>query len=151
MNKLGKYKLDKAFTKGVELRLDDAPDVVFMVRLPSQYNRSYTQALYGAMEWNVGEDGNIKTGGSLMQTRYAQEDAFIEHCLLSMDGEPIEDDFASEYPEAVQELMSKATELANDMQERVESSVKKSQTSSGGSESGQAESGSTTTLKAAEG
>lgn len=151
MDKLGKYKLDKAFSDGVDIRLDDAPDVVFTVRLPSQYNRAYTQALYSSMEWDLGEDGAIKTGGSLMATRYAQEDAFLEHCLMSMDGEPITEGFAKDYPEAVAELMSKAIDLSNDIQERVETSVKKSPASSNGNDSGQEKSGSTSTLKAAEG
>ena len=44
MNKLASYKLDKAFTDGVDIYLDAAPDCAFRVRLPSQYNRVYTQA-----------------------------------------------------------------------------------------------------------
>ena len=136
MDKLGKYKLDKSFTDGVLIRLDDAPDVEFMVRLPSQYNRAYTQALYGAMDWSVGDDGKVNTGGNLMDTRYSQLDAFLAHCLLTMDGEPIPDNFATEYPEALDELMTKANELANAISERVDDSVKKSLGSASGDHDG---------------
>jgi len=133
---LEKYKLDKAFTDGVDIYLDAAPDVVFRVRLPSQYNRAYSQALYGAMDWSVGDDGQVKPGGSLLTTRYAQEDAFIEHCLLSQDGEPVPESFRTDYPLALAELMEKAAELANDIQERVADTVKKSSASSTGSADG---------------
>jgi hypothetical protein len=136
MKGLSKYKLNKAFTEGVDIRLDDAPDVVFRVRLPSQYNRGYTQALYSGLEWSL-EDGEVKTGGSMIATRYVQTDAFMEHCLVSIDGEPVPDSFAEEYPEAVSELMNKTSELVEELESKVESTVGKSQTSSPGSESGQ--------------
>lgn len=125
MDKLAHYKLDKAFTRGVVIRLDHAPDVEFLVKLPSQYNREYCQALYGAMQWESGADGEVKTGGALMATRYAQEDAFIAHCLLSQDGEPIPESFAEEYPEAVAELMTKANDLSAEIGKRVEDAAKK--------------------------
>jgi len=135
MNKLKAYKLNKAFTDGVDIRLDGA-DVVCKVRLPSQYNRGYTQALYSGIGFEF-SDGLVKPSGSIMDTRYAQEDAFVEHCLLSIDGEPVPDDFAKEYPSALAELMEKSTELANEIEEKVNSTVKKSQPISTGSETGQ--------------
>ena len=145
------YKLDKAFTEGVDIRLDEAPEVVFKVRLPSQYNRGYTQALYGSLEWSTDSTGNFKTGGDLMKTRWAQEDAFMSNCLLSMDGEPIPDNFADEYPAAVQELMEKATDLVSDIEERVSSSAKKSSTTSTGKDAGRAKSDSISLSKSVAG
>lgn len=149
MDKLANYKLDGAFSEGVSIYLDDAPDVEFKVRLPSPYNRGYTQALYGAMEWKVEEDGTVNTGGNLMSTRYAQEDAFLAHCLLSIDGEPVPSDFADTYPEAITELLGKATELANEINEKVDKTAKKSSASSSGSDSGVEKSGSTSGSKVA--
>ena len=151
MDKLGSYKLNKAFTKGVDIRLDDAPDVCFLIRLPSQYNRAYSQALYGAMDWSIGDDGQVTTGGNLLATRYAQEDSFIQHCLISMDGEPIPDDFPIEYPQALAELMSKATDLTNDLESNVKESVKKSPASSTGKGSGQGAKNSMPSLSSAAG
>ena len=136
MNSLKKYKLDKAFTEGVTMYLDDAPDVAFLVKLPSAYNRAYSQALYGSLDWSM-EEGQVKTGGGLMATHYLQQDAFIEHCLISADGEPIPADFAAEYPTALAELMEKANELAAEITEKVETSAKKLSVSSSGSENGQ--------------
>jgi hypothetical protein len=142
------YKLDKAFTEGVDIRLDGAPDVVFKVKLPSQYNRGYTQAMYASIDWSMGSDG-IKTGGSLMSTKFAQEDAFVSNCIISMDGEKLPANFQAEYPAALDELMTKANDLARAIDEKVEDSVKKSQGLSGGKANGQAAKTSTTALSAA--
>jgi hypothetical protein len=132
---LESYRLDKAFTEGVEIRLDDAPDVVFMVKLPSQYNRGYSQALYSAIDWSMGADG-IKTSGALMTTKYAQEDAFVANCLISMDGEPIPKNFSEEYPAAVEELQRKAQELASALDEKIHDNVEKSAALSNGKANG---------------
>ena len=151
MDKLARYKLDKAFTDGVVIRLDDAPDVEFLVRLPSQYNRGYTQSLYGGMKFDIDGEGNVKPGGGLMEARFAQEDAFLSSCLLSIDGEAVPDSFGTDYPIALQELMTKATDLANAIEERVGDSVKKSSASSTGKSAGQGEKVSTAGLKKAAG
>lgn len=148
MKGLEKYKLDKAFTKGTIIYLDSAPHVEFLVKLPSPYNRGYTQGLYGAMDFSIDGEGEVKAGGGLISAKYAQEDAFLDHCLVSIDGEPVPKEFSVEYPEALQELMSKATELANAITERVDDSVKKSSASSDGSETGEAKKSSMPTLKA---
>jgi hypothetical protein len=144
---LESYKLDKAFTDGVDIRLDDAPEVVFKVRLPSQYNRGYTQAMYSSIDWTMGPEG-IRTTGALMTTKFAQEDAFIANCLLSMDGEPIPEGFSAEYPKAVEELMTKANVLVKELEDRVEDSVKKSPALSNGKVNGQGVKPSTQTLSA---
>jgi hypothetical protein len=146
MNKLKAYKLDKSFTDGVDIPLDDA-DVTCRVRLPSQYNRGYTQALYGGIDFEFSDDGRVKPSGSIMDTRYAQEDAFIKHCLLSIDGEDVPDNFAADYPSALAELMTKATELANAIEEKVSDAVGKSLGTSSGKDGGQAKSASTLSLK----
>ena len=112
MDKLSAYKLDNAYTGGVELTLDNAPDVIFMVRLPSMYNRAYTQALYSGMHMEVNDDGTVTGDTNIMDAKYAQEDAFVAHCLVSIDGEPLSKSFADDYPAALAELMEKATALA---------------------------------------
>jgi hypothetical protein len=151
MDKLARYKLDKAFTEGVDLYLDEAPDVVFRVRLPSRYNRAYTNAIYGGMGLKLSSDGLVKTDSSIMDARFAQEDAFVAHCILSMDGEALPENFATDYPEALAELMEKATELANEIEAKVADTVKKSPALSSGSENGAASKSSTTKLKGAVG
>jgi hypothetical protein len=143
---LDSYKLDKAFSEGVGIRLDNAPDDVFLVKLPSHYNRGYNAAMYGAMTISL-EDGEVKAGGSMIETRYAQEDAFVEHCLLTLNGEPLPDGFVEESPAAIHELISKATEMANAIEERVSSTVKKLPASSPGKKSGRAKKSSTPGLK----
>lgn len=150
MDKLNAYKLDKAFTKGVDIELDDAPGVVFTVRLPSQYNRAYAQALFGAMDLKVGDDGQVNTS-NLMTTKYAQEDAFVQHCLIAIDGEEVPGDFLRDYPSAVTELMEKAVELANIIENKVETSVKKSQPTSNGESGGKGRKSSTPSLSSAVG
>ncbi len=144
MDKLKAYKLDKAFTEGVDIPLDGA-DVVCRVRLPSQYNRAYTQALYSGIGFEFSDDG-VRPSGSIIDTRYAQEDAFINHCLLSIDGEDVPANFGRDYPTALSEIMEKATELANALEDKVSKSVKKSSAISTGKEAGQGKSGSMNTL-----
>ena len=148
MDKLSKYKIDKAFTEGVDIYLDDAPDVAFRVKLPSQYNRGYTNSLYGGMGFKIGDAGQVETETSIMNAKFAQEDAFVEHCLVSMDGDGIPDSFAVDYPTALEELMKKSNELASDIEAGVSDTVKKSPASLTGSASGQANKGSMPSLKA---
>jgi len=145
---LERYKLDKAFTDGVEIRLDDAPNDVFTVTLPSQYNREYMTAMYSGIEMDR-SGGVVSTGASVLSTRYAQIDAFMSVCLKSLNGEPIPADFMKHYPAAVDELMVKATEAAELIDEKVEQNVKKSSALSGGKVNGQAEKISTAALSAA--
>ena len=51
---LADYKLDKAFTEGVKIHLDE--ETCFLVKLPSQYNRAYTQAQYEHIALEIDED-----------------------------------------------------------------------------------------------
>lgn len=134
---LDRYKLDKAFTEGVDLRLDDAPDDVFRVRLPSKYNRPYSQGLYGGSAIPLDEKGELKGASGLIAWGHAQFDAFVQHCMISLNGEPIPADFHETHPAAVEELMEKAAEQAADLDEKVSLTVKKSSASSSGKASGQ--------------
>jgi len=147
MNKLARYKLDKAFTHGVDIYLDAAPDCAFRVRLPSQYNRVYTQALYAGIDFDL-SSGEAKPKGGVMAAKYAQEDAFVAHCMVSIDDEDVPDNFATEYPMALSELMDKANELAESIEHKVTDSVEKSRPTSVGSGSGQGKKGFTKSLKA---
>jgi hypothetical protein len=146
MDKLKAYKIDKAFTEGVEIRLPLAPEVVFLVRLPSEYNRAYTQALYGDAEFDIDEKGQVKMKGGLVDMKFRQEEAFAEHCLVSIDGEPVPDNFRRDYPEAVSELYLQANKLAIELDTKVGDSAKKSRTSSTGSSGGPERSDSTQSL-----
>ena len=125
LEKLSKYKVNKAFTEGVDIYLDDAPDVCFKVRLPGQYNRQYMAEMYGAIEVSF-DDGEATTKTNVLQARDVQEKAFINHCLLSIDGEPIPDGFADEYPSALEELIIKANDLSEALTSRVDDAAKKS-------------------------
>lgn len=148
MDKLAAYKLNNAYTDGVEIGLDNS-DVVFMVRLPSMYNREYTQALYSGLNMDVGEDGTVTGTSNIMDHKYAQEDAFFNYCLVSMDGDPIPSDLKSNYPAVLEELIAKATEIAGAIEEEVETSVKKSLNTSSGKDAGGAKKSSTVSLSSA--
>jgi len=138
MEKLQAYKLDKAFTDGVVIRLDSAPDVEFLVRLPSQYNRGYTQAVYGDAGFTLGENGQVEVkGGGVVEIKWRQEDAFADHCLVSIDGDPVPADFREQYPAAISELFMKANQLAQEVDGRVGEAAKKSLASLTGSRSGE--------------
>lgn len=137
MRGLEAYKLDKAYSEGVDIILDDAPGVVFRVILPGQYNRRYSTALYSMMDWETTESGDIRQKGDLMTARNASEACFVEHCLVSIDGDPVPVDFADQYPAALAELMGKANDLVQDLEARVSDTVKKLPTSSHGRKNGQ--------------
>ena len=148
MDKLAAYKLDKAYTEGVEITLDSAPDVIFLVKLPSMQNRLYAQALYSGMQMAPSEDGEMEAGVSLIVAKYAQEEAFCAHCIVSVDGEPLPDGFIDDYPSAVAELSEKASEMARAIDEKVERTVKKSPATSIGKGAGVARKSSTESLSA---
>ena len=136
LDKLSKYKVNKAFTEGVDIYLDDAPDVCFKVRLPGQYNRAYMAEMYGSIEVDFTEDGEAKTKTNVLKARDTQERAFLKHCIISIDGEPAPDDFVINFPAALEELSSKAVKLLEGLEKAVDEGAKKSQPSLVGSESG---------------
>lgn len=147
---LDNYKLHKAFTEGVVIRLDQAPDDAFLVKLPSQYNREYTRAQYEGVELDVSPNGEVTAanGGAMMLLVASdnQNKAFCNHCIVSLNGKPLPNDFIDCYPEALNELMVKANEMAEEINSRVAKTVKKSQDSSTGKTSGQARKTSTASL-----
>ena len=132
LDKLNKYKINKAFTEGVDIVLDDAPDVVFKVKLPGQYNRAYIADIYQSVDIDYSNDGAVTPKGNVMDARQVQIDAFVEHCLVSIDGEPVPQNFAEEYLPAIEDLMVKASELVESIQTLEDEAVKKSQLSSAG-------------------
>ena len=134
--KLNKYKVDKGYTKGVVINLDDAPDVDFLVKLPGPYNRPYMADVYGSIQLDMASEDMPSPKMSVMQARDVQEAAFLEHCLVSIDGEDVPENFATEFPEAVEELMKKAGELVQQVSNRVEDGIKKSLPTSTGSAGG---------------
>jgi hypothetical protein len=135
LDKLKRYRVDSAYTQGVVITLDEAPDVEFLVRLPGKHNRAYIAEMYGAVEFSLdGEVPNVTRTFSEMQD--LQERAFLKHCLLSIDGEPVPPDFAAEYPDALEELMAKANKMAQAHQEGADAAKKKSVTTFDGSVAG---------------
>lgn len=144
---LDSYKVDKAFTTGVEIRLDAAPEDVFQVRLPSMYNRGYSQAVYSGMKV---EDGEM-TSSNLVIAKFARDDAFVDHCILSLNGEPLPSGFVDDYPMAVAELLEKADALTAELEARVTDAVKKSPPTSTGNKGGQEEKSSIEALSKAAG
>lgn len=136
LDKLKSYRVNKAFTEGVTIHLDDAPDVDFTVVLPGPYNRPYMAAMYGGIEVDFSDDGASRAKTNVLQARETQIVAFLEHCLRWIDGEPVPEDFRDEYPAAVDELMAKATELANRLDEEVDDAAGKLSPTSIGSVGG---------------
>lgn len=126
MDKLKAYKVDKGYSEGVEITLDRAEGVVCLVKLPGPYNRPYMAAIYGNVRINVGADGEATGEIQAFEARDNQERAFVEHCLLTIDNQPVPVDFIEEYPEALSELMGKASLMVEEIANRVEEGSKKS-------------------------
>jgi hypothetical protein len=132
LDKLKSYRVDSAYTTGVTITLPKAPDVAFQVVLPGKHNRAYIADVYGALQLTMdGDISSVQT--SVLEARERQEQAFLRHCLKSIDGEPVPDSFADEYPEALEELMAKANEMALALQEDADDAEKKSVPTSAGS------------------
>ena len=151
MDILENYKLDKCFTDGVEITLDNAPEAVFMVKLPSTHNREYARVLYSGAKYEVDEQGNITSAASMVEAMHANQDAFIKGCMISLNGKPVPVDFAEKYPEALAELMVKAREMADNLDQEAADIVKKPVTSTSGATHGPTNGASTSSLKAAAG
>lgn len=151
MDKLSSYKLDRAFTDGVEIVLDDAPDCIFMVRLPSAtYNRDYARAIFEGMAMDVGSEGEVKMGKvNMVVAKQVQDDAFVDHCIKSIDNKPVPKHFLRDYPTAVAELLEKANALTAKLEEKIADSVKKSEATSNGSSDGAERSDSMPSLSSA--
>jgi hypothetical protein len=120
---LNGYATNPAFYDGVTITLDDAPDYQFLVILPGADNRAYLAAL--AKEIGV-ERGEI-------DTYLVSERLFLDHCLVSINGEPIPDNFHITHKRALKAIMAKASEMSAAIQEEVAEAEKKSVTTSNGS------------------
>ncbi len=127
----------------MDITLDQAPGVTFKVRLPSNYNREYARVLYAGGRFELDDDGQLVSKTSVIEAAHANQDAFLKGCLLSMNGGPIPEKFAEEYPEALAELMVKAREMADALDEGIGEQVKKSATSSSGQTLGEESTSST--------
>lgn len=124
MDKLSKYRVDKGYTEGVHLTLDNAPDVDFLVKLPGPHNRAYMAEVYGRINIDMSSD-EVELSLSALDAKTIQEESFVKHCIMSIDGEPAPEDFLEQYPDAVSELMSKAQAIVNKLMGVVEDGVKK--------------------------
>ncbi len=139
LDALKSYKVNEAYTTGAIIELDNAPGVEFRVVLPGKHNRAYISAVYDLVDIRLGdgsEDQEVELKTSLVATRDAQEAAFMAHCLKSIDGEPVPEDFLEQYPDAVEELMRKANEMLQELEGGAERAAKKSAISSSGNIAG---------------
>ena len=136
MDVLENYKLDRAFSEGVEIILEKAPGAVFLVKLPSTHNREFARALYSGVGFELDDSGEFKPTGSIIEATYAQQDAFVKGCIVSVNNEPVPTGFAEKYPEALAELMEKARALADELDAGIDEAVKKPPTISSGNKSG---------------
>lgn len=123
LDKLKAYRINSAYTEGVDIYLDDARDVAFRVVLPGPYNRPYIAELYSDINISFDEDDTATS--NLIVAANAQIEAFMKHCLISIDGEPPPENFERDYPKALEELMKKAQELVVKIESEVEKASKK--------------------------
>lgn len=136
LDKLKAYEVNKAFTEGVNIFLDDAPEVEFLVKLPGQYNRAYIAALYGGIQIDITDTEASEVKTNVLEARESQVSAFVEHCIVSIDGEDVPKDIYSTHPAAVNELIAKAQDLVEAIDKEVELASKKSSPTSLGSVGG---------------
>lgn len=124
-DKFPKYRVNSAFTEGVEIQLDHYPGVVAVVRLPGQHNRPYQQAIFGSME--IDANGVVgMTSSSALDAKNRLVDAFIAHCIVSIAGEEPDESLRDELLPMTEELMEKATEIAANLDTVVDDASKKS-------------------------
>lgn len=159
LDKLKHYRLDPAFIDGVIITLDEAPDAEFLIRLPCKYNRAFTSEIIGAFEIPMPDDAAEAATEKANEAGDAKDDkgpesvnptaqvaafldrrreAFVRHCIVSMDGEPIDpDQLERECPEVVDQLLEKADAMAKALQEGADAAKKKSAPTSPGTTPGE--------------
>jgi hypothetical protein len=118
------HTLDRSITHGIEMTLDGNPDYVWVVKVPSQYNRAYSIAAAGSARIRFSEDGETSVAAGL-EALEAQRRAFFDHCIVSVNGESVPSDFYAEFPNVVQELYARAIEAAAKLSEKVEDTAGK--------------------------
>lgn len=119
---LSAYAVNTAYRDGVIITLDEAPDYKFRVVLPGGNNRAYLAAMAKEMSVDRNE----------IDTYLLSEQLFLEHCLVSINDEPVPADFHLTHTPALQEIMRKATDMAAEIQEESGDAAKKSVTTSSG-------------------
>lgn len=110
-------------------------DAVFVVALPTRWNKQYTTAWQMALANESGEDFKIKTGASsVVSMMGAQQKAFAEHCILES---PLStEELLGDYVPLLDILHEKANELARIEEERADTLGKKLLITSSGTANG---------------
>lgn len=136
---LAHYQTNEAFTRGVVIKLDHAPEYEFLVALPGRANRAFIHEAFAAVDVDV-QDGKVVPNFKQGAVKAAEDRrrAFINHCLKSVNGEPIPANFELDYAAALDELQQKAENLAEKIDKEIDEAAKKSVPSLVGSTDGQA-------------
>lgn len=124
-NPLDAYKMPKSVSEGVEIPLEDAPEVVCVVKLPTTYNKPFRSYIMDNLK--VGPSGMVEQ--PLHEVDQIRREGFLETCLvmISVEGVPVADPkaFFVEYPIAEDEVFANATKMAKELEEKTEDKAKK--------------------------
>lgn len=119
------HGLDAAITKGKVYILDSNKDYEFLVRLPSEYNKAYQNQVSGALKMSYDDEGGVVMGATMLEFREAQRAAFLAHCLMSINGEPVPKEFSDNFTRVIDELFALANDDAAAIDGAVKDAVKK--------------------------
>ena len=119
------HGLDTAITEGKEFKLAGNDEYTFLVKVPSQHNKPFRNAIAASLDMSYGDDGEVKMNSNIVQFRQKQSEAFVSHCMVSINGEPVPADFGDKFPTVVEELMEAADKVAQAIDGEVEDAVKK--------------------------
>ena len=132
---MSKFKEKYSLPDATPIQLED---VTFHVILPTSANRRFERAIAASMSERDPVTGGFRVKEfSINDVFSAQHKAFLSSCVISVDGlefEPVE--FYNQYPDAAEELYSKAVELAQSQEAGAAEEAGKSLPSSPGEKSG---------------
>lgn len=117
---LDKYKLPLCLTEGVEITLDDAPEVKITVAMPISSNRKF--AFGWAKRLPMTQDGKFEANP--FDVMEAQRAELIDSCILKLEGVDKPETFFSDYPLVIEELWSKVQELLPNYEKQLEEESK---------------------------
>lgn len=117
---LDKYKLPLCLTEGVEITLDDAPEVKITVAMPISSNRKF--AFGWAKRLPMNQDGKFEANP--FDVMEAQRAEFINSCILKLEGVDKPETFFSDYPLVIEELWNKVQNLLPNYEKQLEDEAK---------------------------
>lgn len=109
-------------------------DVTFNIRLPTSANRKFERAVASSMAVRDPETGTFKVRDyEIADVFTAQHKAFLKSCVDSVDGLDFDpDEFYQSFPDAAEELYTKAMEMAQEEEDCAADEAGKSLPSSPG-------------------